>query len=128
MTLRLHLITPERVLAEITADHVTVRAVDGEVGVRTGHAPLVALLADGGYVIARVTGDFQFRCFAVHGGVAEVGKDLLRVLAPLAVDAHALDVAALTRKAEATTDAAEKKWLTAQIEVAQLFPAPAGRV
>jgi F0F1-type ATP synthase epsilon subunit len=128
MTIRLQLITPERVLAELSADHVTVRAVDGEVGIRTGHTGLVALLADGGYVISRVNGDCQFRCFAVHGGVAEVSHDTLRVLAPIAVDVHALDLAAVTKKADAASDGAEKKWLSAQVEIAQRFPAPAGRV
>ena len=128
MTIRLQLITPERVLAELSADHVTVRAVDGEVGIRTGHTALVALLAHGGYVISRVTGDYRFRCFAVYGGVAEVSHDLLKVLAPVAVDVHALDLAAVSRRADAASDPAEKKWLSAQVELAQRYPAPAGRV
>ena len=44
MTLTVQIITPDRSLPEYRADHVTLPAFDGDVGIRTGHAPFVCLL------------------------------------------------------------------------------------
>ena len=42
--LTVSIITPERALPSYEAQHVTFTAVDGQVGVRTGMAPMVAQL------------------------------------------------------------------------------------
>ena len=45
--LDVHLVTPEREVWAGEADFVTARAVDGDLGVLPGHAPLLAALAVG---------------------------------------------------------------------------------
>jgi F-type H+-transporting ATPase subunit epsilon len=45
--LEVHLVTPEREVWAGEADFVTARAVDGDLGVLPGHAPLLAALAVG---------------------------------------------------------------------------------
>ncbi len=45
--LEVHLVTPEREVWAGEADFVTARAVDGDIGVLPGHAPLLAALAVG---------------------------------------------------------------------------------
>ena len=45
--LDVHLVTPEREVWTGEADFVTARAVDGDIGVLPGHAPLLAALAVG---------------------------------------------------------------------------------
>ena len=46
-SLDVHLVTPEREVWAGEADFVTARAVDGDLGVLPGHAPLLAALAVG---------------------------------------------------------------------------------
>jgi F-type H+-transporting ATPase subunit epsilon len=46
-SLDVHLVTPEREVWAGEAEFVTARAVDGDVGVLPGHAPLLAALAVG---------------------------------------------------------------------------------
>ena len=45
--LKVSVISPESVLFEGETDSVVAPAYDGEVGILTGHAPLMALLGDG---------------------------------------------------------------------------------
>jgi F-type H+-transporting ATPase subunit epsilon len=128
MAFTVKLITPERALPDLQADHVTLVAVDGQVGIRTGHAPLVALLKDEGYAVVRTSGTEQYRAFALRGGVAQVLDNVLKILTPSAVDAHALDQAAAEKKAAATKEEGDRRWLSHQLAVAKQFPPPVGRV
>jgi F-type H+-transporting ATPase subunit epsilon len=95
----LRIVTPERSLPGISADHVTFVAVDGEVGVRTGHAPLVALLKPG-VVIAKTAGRIS-HAVAVRGGVGQILKDVVTVLADAAVLGEQVDVAKVRGQLEA---------------------------
>ncbi len=78
------IITPERVLPEYQADHVTLPAFDGEVGVRTGHAAMVCLLGPG--LLRLKSSTHADEVFALKGGVAQVSKKGLDVLAESAVE------------------------------------------
>ena len=46
-TFKFELVSPERVLLSIDADHVVVPGSDGEFGVLAGHAPVIATLRPG---------------------------------------------------------------------------------
>src|SRR3954471_7732342 len=98
MTFKVHIITPEKALPELDADHVTIVAVDGQVGIRTDHAPLVAQLKDEGWAVVKQNGKEQYRAFAVKGGVAQMLKNDLKIFAPQVVDVHALDTAQLAKQ------------------------------
>jgi F-type H+-transporting ATPase subunit epsilon len=72
--LKVSVISPESVLFEGEADSVVAPAYDGEVGILTGHAPLMALLGDGQL---RIGGG---RRFNVSGGFMQVLDNEVRVV------------------------------------------------
>jgi F-type H+-transporting ATPase subunit epsilon len=128
MAFTVNLITPERALPEMQADHVTAIAIDGQVGIRTGHAPLVALLKDESYIIVRTFGVADFKAYAVRGGVAQMLENRLKILTPTAVDLSAIDSAQVRKRADAEKDPSQKAWLEHQLQVLAANPFPAGRV
>jgi F-type H+-transporting ATPase subunit epsilon len=74
--LKVSVISPESVLFEGEVDSVVAPAYDGEVGILTGHAPLMALLGDGELRLGGASG----RRFAVSGGFMQVLNDNVRVV------------------------------------------------
>jgi F-type H+-transporting ATPase subunit epsilon len=76
--LEVHLVTPEREVWAGEADFVTARAVDGDLGVLPGHAPLLAALAVGPVFI---DADGSRIAVAVDGGFLHVAPadDVTRV-------------------------------------------------
>jgi F-type H+-transporting ATPase subunit epsilon len=74
--LKVSVISPEAVLFEGDADSVVAPAYDGEVGILTGHAPLMALLGDGELRL----GGGEGRRFKVSGGFMQVLENHVRVV------------------------------------------------
>ncbi len=82
--LKVSVISPESVLFEGDADSVVAPAYDGEVGILTGHAPLMALLGDGEL---RLGGGSE-RHFKVSGGFMQVLNNVVRVVTEKATAAR----------------------------------------
>src|SRR6185437_2858038 len=82
--LNISVISPEAVLYEGTADSVVAPAFDGEVGILTGHAPMMALLGKGVLRLERDTGQ---RRFNVEGGFLQVVDNAVRVVTEKATSA-----------------------------------------
>jgi F-type H+-transporting ATPase subunit epsilon len=74
--LKVSVISPEAVLFEGETDSVVAPAYDGEVGILTGHAPLMALLGDGQLRIGTGGG----RRYNVSGGFMQVLDNEVRVV------------------------------------------------
>ena len=74
--LKVSVISPEAVLFEGESDSVVAPAYDGEVGILTGHAPLMALLGEGQL---RLGGGSQRR-FTVSGGFMQVLNNDVRIV------------------------------------------------
>ncbi len=74
--LKISVISPEAVLFEGETDSVVAPAYDGEVGILTGHAPLMALLGEG---MLRLGGG-SARSFRVSGGFMQVLNNDVRVV------------------------------------------------
>jgi len=74
--LKVSVISPEAVLFEGEADSVVAPAYDGEVGILTGHAPLMALLGQGELRLGSGSG----RRFNVSGGFIQVINNDVRVV------------------------------------------------
>ncbi|HMG70659.1 MAG TPA: ATP synthase F1 subunit epsilon [Gemmatimonadaceae bacterium] len=74
--LKVSVISPEAVLFEGETDSVVAPAYDGEVGILTGHAPLMALLGEGKLRL----GSGSARQFNVSGGFMQVLNDQVRVV------------------------------------------------
>lgn len=94
--LTVSIITPERTLPSYQAAHVTFTAIDGEVGVRTGHAPLVAQLKVG-FAMVR-DGEGRETLLAVKGGVAQVLNDQVRLFVEAAMDVEHIDLAVVEKR------------------------------
>jgi F-type H+-transporting ATPase subunit epsilon len=76
--LTVSVISPEAVLFEGTTDSVIAPAFDGEVGILTGHAPMMTLLGQGDLRLG--TGGGGGQRFRVHGGFLQVVDDKVRVV------------------------------------------------
>jgi F-type H+-transporting ATPase subunit epsilon len=74
--LRVSVISPEAVLFEGETESVVAPAHDGEVGILTGHAPLMALLGAGELRLGGGGG----RRFTVSGGFMQVLDNQVRVV------------------------------------------------
>jgi F-type H+-transporting ATPase subunit epsilon len=76
--LTVSVISPEAVLFEGTTDSVIAPAFDGEVGILTGHAPMMTLLGQGDLRLG--TGGGGGQRFRVQGGFLQVVDDKVRVV------------------------------------------------
>jgi F-type H+-transporting ATPase subunit epsilon len=74
--LKVSVISPEAVLFEGETDSVVAPAYDGEVGILSDHAPLMALLGQGQLRV----GSGSARRFNVSGGFMQVLNNQVRVV------------------------------------------------
>lgn len=74
--LKVSVISPEAALYEGEATSVVVPAYDGEVGILTGHAPMMALLGKG---TLRIEGGAPKK-FTIEGGFLQVVNNHVRVV------------------------------------------------
>lgn len=75
--LNVTVISPEAVLFEGTTDSLVAPAFDGEVGILTGHAPMMTLLGRGTLRIGGGGGEHRF---TVEGGFLQVVDNQVRVV------------------------------------------------
>lgn len=75
--LKVFVISPEASLFEGEASSVVAPAFDGQVGVLTGHAPMMTLLGKGELVISGGGGAHRF---TVEGGFMQVLNNEVRVV------------------------------------------------
>jgi F-type H+-transporting ATPase subunit epsilon len=102
VALDVHLVTPEREVWAGSAQMVIARGTDGEVGILTGHAPLLIRLAIGPLRIQDEDG--TWRVAVVDGGFLHVtsaeGASRVDVLATSAELADEIDAAAAQARAD----------------------------
>jgi F-type H+-transporting ATPase subunit epsilon len=77
-TLKLQIATPEKLVADTTADTVQIPGKDGYMGVLPGHAALLSELGEG--ELSYVSGS-KTETFHVTGGYVEIRDNNVRVLA-----------------------------------------------
>lgn len=87
-SIRLEVVTPERLVLEEDADIVVARGADGDIGILHGHEPLVTQLATG-ELMYRSEGEEHH--LAISGGFLEVRPDKVVVLADLAERSEEID-------------------------------------
>jgi F-type H+-transporting ATPase subunit epsilon len=76
--LKVSVISPEASLFEGEAESVVAPAFDGEVGILTGHAPMMTLLGKGELQV--MSGAGGPRRFAIEGGFLQVVNNQVRVV------------------------------------------------
>ena len=96
MSFKCVVVTPERQVLDETISQATIPAHDGQVGILTGHAPLLVKLGTGALRIELAGG--QKRAFFVDGGVAQMKNNNLTILSTEAIPAG--DLSAETARAE----------------------------
>lgn len=102
MTIKLDIVTAERVVFTDDVDLVIVPGIDGLMGILPHHAPLMTTLQPGELEIKKGGEEFSL---AVTGGYIEVRPDRIIVLADAAERAEDIDIA----RAEAAKRRAEER-------------------
>lgn len=102
MTIRVEVVTAERMVFTDDVDIVVAPGVQGELGILPHHAPLMTTLAPGELLIRKGGQEFSL---AISGGFLEVRPDRVIVLADAAERAEEIDIA----RAEAAKERAQKR-------------------
>ena len=79
--IRLKVVTPTKTTLDTMVDMVIMQAIDGELGVLYGHEPLATVLKEG---VLRYYDAEKIERVALFGGMAEINKDAVIVLADVA--------------------------------------------
>jgi F-type H+-transporting ATPase subunit epsilon len=102
VALEVHVVTPEREVWSGSATEVIARGIEGDVGILTGHAPLLIRLAIGPLQVQREDGSWLRA--VVDGGFLHVsteeGRTRVDVLASGAALADEIDAEAVRRRVE----------------------------
>jgi F-type H+-transporting ATPase subunit epsilon len=77
MTLKVRVIAPDRTVWDSTADEVILPSTTGQLGILTGHAPLLTALDTG---VMRVRPGKNWVAIALMGGFAEVEENEVTIL------------------------------------------------
>ena len=77
MTLTVRVITPDKIVWDAEAQEVILPSTTGQLGILTGHAPLLTALDTG---VMRVRPGKEWQAIALMGGFAEVEADEVKVL------------------------------------------------
>jgi F-type H+-transporting ATPase subunit epsilon len=77
MTLTIRVITPDKIVWDAEAQEVILPSTTGQLGILTGHAPLLTALDTG---VMRVRPGKDWQAIALMGGFAEVEADEVKVL------------------------------------------------
>ena len=88
-SLRVRLVTPERILVDSTADAVEIPASTGCIEVLTGHAPLLDELGSG--LVTLHGGSHDGQSFFISHGFVEVLPERVTILAELAMSPDQID-------------------------------------
>jgi F-type H+-transporting ATPase subunit epsilon len=110
MTIKLDIVTAEKVVFSDSVDIVVLPGIEGELGVLEHHAPLMTTLK-AGELRARKSGEEY--ALAISGGFLEVRPDRVIVLADAAERAEEIDV----ERAEAAKKRAQEVLATAGTQV-----------
>lgn len=88
MTLSVKIIAPDRTVWATEAEEVILPSSTGQVGILTGHAPLVSSLDTG---VLRVRTSGKWVALAIMGGFVEVGNNALNILVIAAEQGSTID-------------------------------------
>ena len=109
-TLKIEIVTPERLLVSDQATEVQVPGLSGYLGILPGHAPLITELRSGEFNYRRPDGSIQR--LAIHWGFAEVLPDKVTILAETAERAEEIDA----KRAQEAKQRAESQLATNNTE------------
>ena len=97
LTFHFSLVSPEKLLFVGQVDQVDVPGIEGDFGVLSGHAPIVAVVRPG--VVTVMAGTAREK-FVLYGGLAEFGDEELTILADSASSIEEVDFTELKTRIE----------------------------
>ena len=112
-TLKLEIITPEKIALSEETTSIVVPATDGLLGIWPDHAPLLAGLKPGSVKYKTASGE---KVVVVAGGFIEVANNVVSIIAPAAETAADID---LERAQEAQKRAMERLANKDNVDVAR---------
>jgi F-type H+-transporting ATPase subunit epsilon len=109
VTLRVKLVVPEGEVWAGTADRVVAKTLDGDIGILTGHTPVLGILAPGSVVriLAADATAADWIQAAVGDGFLSVADDRVSILARSAKLGSDVDKAAVRAELESALSAAQ---------------------
>lgn len=105
MSLNIQVIAPDRTVWDATAEEVILPSSTGQLGILTGHAPLLTALDIG---VMRVRIDKEWMSIVLMGGFAEVENNELTILVNGAEEASQIDLETAQANLDAAIDELEK--------------------
>lgn len=125
MTLQVALVVPEGEIWSGPAQMVIAKTLDGDIGVYSGHSPVLGILVDGSVVRIRPEGDAATEVSAaVGGGFFSIADDRVSILARQALLATEIDTAAVQSALDAAIESsggdesADVRYYRAQLRAA----------
>ena len=121
MTLTVRVISPDKTVWDATAQEVILPSTTGQLGILTGHAPLVTAL-DTAVMRVRPTQNQDWVAIALLGGFAEVENDEVTVLVNGAERGDKIDIEAARTaytQAEAIVNQSQNATRQEQIQATQ---------
>lgn len=118
MTLHVTLVVPEGEIWAGRAERIVAKTLDGDVGILTGHTPVLGVLAHGSVVRILPEGEAAsgWISAAVGGGFLSVADDRVSVLARQAVLGEQVDRAAARADLDAAIGAASASGQSAETD------------
>lgn len=101
MTIKLQVITPEKVIFDGEVDEVIVPTRSGQIAILPHHVSLLTQVSDGEIIVKKAKENHHI---TLTGGFLEVGKNITTILADYAIESDDIQVA----KAEEAKERAEK--------------------
>lgn len=105
-TVHLQVITPLKLVLSEDVDEVVAPGEIGEFGVLPGHTPFVTTLFPGELKFKKGS---EQKVLIIHGGLAEVNEDNVKVLTDLAEEPGAIDRVAAQKDLESIEDELKQK-------------------
>ena len=116
MTIKLDIVTVEKVVFSDDVDTIIAPGADGQFGVLPHHAPLMTTLVPGEILVKRAGEEYSM---VISGGFIEVRPDRVIVLADAAERAEEIDIARAEAAKKRAQDALTHPVSTAEAAVAE---------
>ncbi len=115
--IHLQITTAGGAVCDVMSNYVAVPLADGEAGILSGHAAMIAALKEG---VVRYKVDEQFSYTAVSGGVLSVADNEVIILARSAENAESIDIARAQASEKRARERIEHKRQGIDLDRAQL--------
>ena len=95
--LTVQIVTPDGLVYDHHASYVSVRTLDGEMGILPRHENMIAVLAVDEVKVKRIDDDTHVNWIAVNGGIIEVVDNVITIVADSAERARDIDISRAER-------------------------------